>query len=84
MEYLNEHTQSVTILRQTEQALKEKKLLYVTKKVEELPKSGGLYSNLKDQSTSHSNGVDNLGKRMHPDNGYDDTEADETKRQRYA
>ena len=70
----------MTILRQTEQALKEKKLLYVTKKTEELPKSGGLYSNLKDQSINHSNGVENLGKRMHPDNGYDDTEADETKR----
>ena len=80
MEYLNENTQSVSILRQTEQVLKEKKLLYVTKKTDDQSKSNVDLSNGQD----HTNGVDTLGKRGHPDNGYDDTEADETKRQKLA
>jgi hypothetical protein len=70
MEYLNENSQSVSILRNTEQALKEKRLLYIVKKTE-VPKANGI----------ESNGSDLLGKRGYPENGHEDG-TDETKRQR--
>jgi hypothetical protein len=76
MEYLNENCPQVSFVRRTEQILKERKLLYVTKKATDQKKENGTHA----LGSEHAQEDGILGKRGHPDNGV--AEGDLEKRQK--
>lgn len=82
LEYMNESCMTVGVIRKTEQALKEKKLIHLSQTKRDLLNAGP--ENEEKNGTNGYGGV--LGKRDYPENGFgvgEDGETPNSKRERY-